>query len=186
MSLKERIDTLERQLGFYKRLTIITPIAIVLLMLMGAGGNPPQEEETNDIITAKQFVLLDDKGKEVGKWFANDTGTFLNLRDANEQVGVQLKATFKGSPESGVRAWGYDNRAELTVKGSSTQKDKAYSSLRGGVKDGYFHLVAGHDMSSGLRLLQEGGYSRVGAEARGNKAAISVKLGQREESMVLP
>ena len=75
MNLEERVNRLERQNRRLKMAGLIALLALLSVVLMG------QAETVPDVIKAKNFVLLDDKGTVRGGMGVTSHGSLIQLYD---------------------------------------------------------------------------------------------------------
>lgn len=123
VALQERLASLEAQGVRYRRTQLVLVAALVAAVIVAAARPAP------DVITARQFALLDANGNECGVWgSAPPSGTqfgsaYLTFRKSNESSGIavsleagegnpSLLLMGSASPRSGNRA---ESSASLRV-----------------------------------------------------------------------
>jgi hypothetical protein len=84
MTVEKRVERLERQNRWMKRLVAVT-LAVAAAVLLVAQKKPPAE-----VIEAKRFVLRDDKGRGRAALGPHEHGVTLGMFDRDEKTGLML------------------------------------------------------------------------------------------------
>lgn len=91
-SLSQRLDRLEREIRWWRRLGTVVVSTLVLAFLLGATG-----QKVADEVRAKLFVLVDVDGKDRAALVVTADGPVLALYDRDGKFRADLAVTAAGS-----------------------------------------------------------------------------------------
>ncbi len=110
MSVEERLERLERQNKWMRRLGAVGVALVATVILMGQG----KASQPAKVVVAEKFVLMDSDGKTWGEWGTDRGLVRLLLRDQEGHDLVRLSANEEGTIAALVLMdKGGTNRVEL-------------------------------------------------------------------------
>jgi len=114
MTTNQRIDNLERTVKRWRWLTGLLAVSLGTAMIVG------QARPTAQIITAKEFSVLDDNGNVRASLTVDDNAARLTLYEPSGSGRAELAVMANGSPRLTLADHTGSGRAEVTVSPDNT------------------------------------------------------------------